>query len=144
MLICGWAQMSSVAGLWSFGTRVYYYIPIAPLTLIKTCSRTELVLILWLVWLIWISYDGCGPVVMWPCGHGVLWLCGLARPRASLGNALACVRHLLSRFRMTTHLVRCLVQIPDVKDFFAHRPCPWVGFDLKLCVFVGHRWDFLP
>ena len=50
-------------------------------TPINTCSRTELVLILWLIWM---SYDGCGPVVMWPCGHGVLWLCGLARPWSSL------------------------------------------------------------
>ena len=34
---------------------------------------------MWLIWLIWMSYDGCGPVVLWPCSHGVLWLCGLAR-----------------------------------------------------------------
>ena len=34
------------------------------------------------------SPDGCGPVVMGSCGFV-----------ASLGNALSCVRHVLSRFR---------------------------------------------
>ena len=27
----------------------------------------------------------------------------------------------------------------DFSDFFAHRPCPLVSFDLKLCVIVGHH-----
>ena len=93
-------------------------------------------LILWLIWLIWMSYDGRGPVVTWSCYHGILWLCGLARPWSLLGNALACVKHVLSKFRMTTHLVRCLVRIPDFKDFFAHRPCPSVSFDPETCGFV--------
>ena len=114
--------------------------PTLTLTLIQTCSRAELVLILWLSWLIWMSYDGFGPVVMWPCGPVALWprsalVLASARPRASLGNALACVRHVISRFRMTTHLVRCIVRIPDFQDF-AHRPCPSVSFNLETCGFV--------
>ena len=37
-----------------------------------------------------------GPVALWPCLALVLVS---ARPRASLGNALSYVRHVLSRFR---------------------------------------------
>ena len=37
-----------------------------------------------------------GPVASWPRSALVL---ASARPRASLGNALSCVRHVLSRFR---------------------------------------------
>ena len=75
-------------------------------------------------------------VALWSCGPVVMGSCGFV---ASLGNTLVCIRHVLSKFRMTTHLVRCLVLIPDFKDFFAHRPCPLVSFDPKLCVIVGHR-----
>ena len=32
----------------------------------------------------------------------------------------------------------------DFQDFFAHHPCLLVSFDLKLCVIVGHREDYLP
>ena len=74
-----------------------------------------------------------GPVALWPRSALVL---ASARSRGSLGNALACVRHVLSRFRMTTHLVRSLVRIPDFKDFCAHRPCPSVSFDPETCGFV--------
>ena len=58
-----------------------------------------------------------GPVALWPCSALVL---ASAHPRASLGNTLACVRHVLSKFRMTTHLVRRLVWILDFKDLIAH------------------------
>ena len=79
----------------------------------------------------------CGPVVMGSCGFvGSALVLASARPSVSLGNTLACVRHVLSRFRMTTHLARCLVRIPDFKDFFAHRTCPSVNFDLETCGFV--------
>ena len=80
----------------------------------------------------------CGPVVMGSCGFvaSLALVLASACPRASLGNALACIRHVLSRFRVTTHLVRCLVRIPDLKDFFAHRPCPSVSFDPETCGFV--------
>ena len=54
----------------------------------------------------------------------------------SSGDPLACVRHVLSRFRMTTHLVRRLIQIPDFNDIFAHQPCPSVSFDPETCGFV--------
>ena len=55
-------------------------------------------------------------VALWPCGSVALW------PRSA----------------------RVYVDgdIPDFQDFsyfFAHRSCPLVSFDLKLCVFVGHH-----
>ena len=78
----------------------------------------------------------CGPVVMGSCGFVASLGPGRVRPRASLRNALACVSHVLSRFHMTTHLVRCLVQIPDFKDLFAYRSCPSVSFNPETCGFV--------
>ena len=54
----------------------------------------------------------------------------------SSGDPLACVRPALSTFRMATHLVRCLVRIPDFKDVFGHRPCASVSFDPETGGFV--------
>ena len=101
-------------------------------------------LILWLIWLIWMSYDGCGPVVMWPYGHGVLWLCGLARKRKEE------YKHAVLKSRgypvdpTTSKAIDEQVDAPLEKGLVEERlfcppNLPLVSFDVKLRVFVGHH-----
>ena len=58
-------------------------------------------------------------MALWFYGSVVLWFYGLARPGASLGHDF--------------------MLFSGVSRLFADQPCPWVSFDLKLGVFVGHR-----
>ena len=90
------------------------------------CENSEL----HLVTIMRLSCKMCGT-----CIDSLIWKhTGLPNMmHCSSGDPLACVRHVLSRFRMTTHLVRCLIRI---LDFLAHRPCPSVSFDLETCGFV--------